>query len=103
MKHYSGKLQFWEWIKLPVGAGTFCPSPMLPSMPEMSFGLRRRTFCHADAGRFRKSLKIKITGKTSVPDPDPNPDPDPHVFEPRSGSIVRGVDPDPDPSISKQK
>jgi hypothetical protein len=81
MNHYSRKLQFWEWIKLPVGAGTFCPSSMLPSMPEMSFGLRRGggTFCHADAGRFRKSLKIKITEKTSVP--DPNPDPDPHVFE----------------------
>jgi hypothetical protein len=32
------------------------------SVPEMFFGLRSRTCC-ADAGRFRKSLKIKITGK----------------------------------------
>jgi hypothetical protein len=55
---------------------------MLPSMPEMSIGLRKGTFCHADEGRFRKSLKIKITGKTSVPDPDP----DPHVLS---------LDPDP--------
>ncbi len=38
----------------------------------------------------------------SVPDPDPNPDP--HVFGPLgSGPLVRGMDPDPDPSISKQK
>jgi hypothetical protein len=25
----SGKLQFWECKKSPVGAGTFCPSPIL--------------------------------------------------------------------------
>jgi hypothetical protein len=40
MKLSSGKLQFWEWMgKDPVGAGTFCPSPILVyyiSMLEMS-------------------------------------------------------------------
>jgi hypothetical protein len=29
MKLLSRKLQFWEWKKPPVGAGTFYPSPML--------------------------------------------------------------------------
>jgi hypothetical protein len=29
MKLSSGKLQFWEWKKTPVGAATFCPSPIL--------------------------------------------------------------------------
>jgi hypothetical protein len=29
MKFSSGKLQFWERKKPPVGAGTFCPSPIL--------------------------------------------------------------------------
>jgi hypothetical protein len=29
MKLSSGKLQFWEWKKTPVGAATFCPSPLL--------------------------------------------------------------------------
>jgi hypothetical protein len=38
-------------------------------------------------------------------DPDPNPDPsDPCVFGlPGSDPLVRGMDPDPDPSIIKQK
>ncbi len=32
------------------------------------------------------------------------PDPDPHVFRPSgSGPLVRGMDPDPDPSSIKQK
>ena len=35
------------------------------SMQEMSSCSRSRTFCSADAGRFRKNLKIKTTGKTS--------------------------------------
>jgi hypothetical protein len=34
-------------------------------MQEMSSSLRSRTFCRADTGRFRKSLKIKISGKTA--------------------------------------
>jgi hypothetical protein len=34
-------------------------------MQEMSSSLRSRTFCCADTGRFRKSLKIKISGKTA--------------------------------------
>jgi len=29
MKLSSGKLQFWERKKTPVGAGTFCPPPIL--------------------------------------------------------------------------
>jgi hypothetical protein len=29
MKPSSGKLQFWECKKTPVGAETFCPSPIL--------------------------------------------------------------------------
>jgi hypothetical protein len=33
------------------------------SVPEISSGLR--TFCRAVAGRFRKSLKIKIEGNTA--------------------------------------
>jgi hypothetical protein len=40
--------------------------------------------------------------KISVPDPDLNPDTDPHVFRP-FGSNPLGMDPDPDPSIIKQK
>jgi hypothetical protein len=39
------------------------------SMPEISFGLRSRTFCRAVARRFRKSLKIKITGNTAGDSP----------------------------------
>jgi hypothetical protein len=35
------------------------------SMPEMSSGLWTKTFCRTDAGRFRKSLKTKMTGKTT--------------------------------------
>jgi hypothetical protein len=31
----------------------------------MSSCFRSRTFCRADAGKFRKSLKIKMTGKTA--------------------------------------
>jgi len=31
----------------------------------MSSCFRSRAFCRADAGRFRKNLKIKITGKTA--------------------------------------
>jgi hypothetical protein len=34
-------------------------------MQEMSSCFRSRTFCRADAGKFRKSLKIKMTGKTA--------------------------------------
>jgi hypothetical protein len=34
-------------------------------MQEMSSWFRSRTFCHANAGRFRKNIKIKITGKTA--------------------------------------
>jgi hypothetical protein len=34
-------------------------------MQEMSSCSRSRTFCSADAGRFRKNLKIKMTGKTA--------------------------------------
>jgi hypothetical protein len=33
--------------------------------------------------------------------PDPNPDPDPHIFGP--DPLVKGMDPDPDPSVIKQK
>jgi hypothetical protein len=32
-------------------------------MQEISSCFRSRTFCRADAGRFRKNLKIKISGK----------------------------------------
>ncbi len=41
-----------------------------------------------------------INETSSVPDPNPDP-PDPHVFGPPG--LVRGMDPDPDPSIVKQK
>jgi len=34
-------------------------------MQEMSSCFRSRTFFRANAGRFRKSIKIKITGKTA--------------------------------------
>jgi hypothetical protein len=34
-------------------------------MQELSSCSRSRTFCSADAGRFRKNLKIKMTGKTA--------------------------------------
>jgi hypothetical protein len=41
----------------------------------------------------------------SVPNPNKDPDPqDPHVFgPPGSGPLVKGMDPDPHPSINKQK
>jgi hypothetical protein len=40
----------------------------------------------------------------SVADPDPNLDQsDPYVFGPDPDSLVKVIDPDPDPSISKQK
>jgi hypothetical protein len=51
---------------------------------------------------------IKYGSWHGVADPDPDP-PDPRVFgPPGSGSgfisqLVRGIDPDPDPSIIKQK
>jgi hypothetical protein len=35
------------------------------SMLERSSGLRSSNLRHSDAGRFRKSLKIKMTGKTA--------------------------------------
>ena len=38
----------------------------------------------------------------SVADPDPDP-PDPHVFDPDPDPLVRGMDPDLDPSIIMQK
>jgi hypothetical protein len=38
-------------------------------MQEMFSSLRSRTFCRADTGRFRKSLKIKISGKTAGDSP----------------------------------
>ncbi len=34
-------------------------------LSEVSSGCTSSTFCHSDAGRFRKILKIKITGKTT--------------------------------------
>jgi hypothetical protein len=68
MKLSSGKVQLWECKKPPVDTGTFCRSSILvfyvdSSMPETSSRLRIRTLCTADARRFRKSLKIKMTGK----------------------------------------
>ncbi len=39
------------------------------SRPEMPFGLRSCIFSSADAGRFRKNLKIKISGKTAEDSP----------------------------------
>jgi hypothetical protein len=38
-------------------------------MPEISSCFRSRTFSCADAGIFRKSLKIKMTGKTTIDSP----------------------------------
>jgi len=45
------------------------PGILHASMPEMFCGLRSGIFCCADAGRFRKSLKIPITGKTAGDSP----------------------------------
>jgi hypothetical protein len=56
--------------------------------------------------RVRRQLQTVFR---SVADPDPNPDPDPpdpRVFGPPgsgSGPLVRGIDPDPDPSIIMKK
>ncbi len=45
-----------------------------------------------------------LPGSVADPDPNPNPDPsDPYVFRPDPDSLVKGIDPDPNPSISKQK
>jgi hypothetical protein len=44
-------------------------------------------------------LQILKSFKTSVP--DPNLDPDPHVLG-HPDPLVRGMDPDPDPSIIKR-
>jgi hypothetical protein len=38
-------------------------------MQEMSSCFRSRKFCRADAGKFRKSLIIKMTGKTAGDSP----------------------------------
>jgi hypothetical protein len=57
---------------------------------------------HNTATVYRKQ-PIVNRGGGSVADPDPS---DPHVFGPPgsgSGSISRGMVPDPDPSIIKQK
>jgi hypothetical protein len=73
MKLFSGKWQFWEEKKPPVGAETFCPSPLLAFyIPPC-----RKSILASEAGpsavlfarRFRKSLKIKITGKTAGDSP----------------------------------
>jgi hypothetical protein len=58
MKLSTGKLQFWEWKKHPVGPGTFCPGILHSSIAGMSSGLRSGTFS-ADIERFLKSLNIK--------------------------------------------
>ncbi len=46
-----------------------------------------------------------MSDTTCVPDPIPDPDPpDPHVLGfLDQDPLLRGMDPDPDPSISKQK
>jgi hypothetical protein len=68
MKPSSGKFQFWECKKPPVDAGTFCSSPILVfDIPPCRKYLP--AFCCADAGIFRKSLKIKMTGKTAGDSP----------------------------------
>ncbi len=52
------------------------------------------------ASLWRSTSGARGSAATSVP--DPNPDPlDTHVFGP--DPLVRGMDPDPDPSIIKQK
>ena len=54
--------------KILVGAGTFYTSPILVIYILYAgrvFRPQGSTFCRADAGRFRKSLKIKMTGKTA--------------------------------------
>jgi hypothetical protein len=68
MKLSSGKLQFLKWNKPPVGACrnllSLAHTGILHSfMPGMFSGLRNKTFCCADAGRFCKSLKIKTQEK----------------------------------------
>jgi hypothetical protein len=59
LKLSSGKLQFWECKKL---ANT---GIIHSFMLERSSGLRSSNLHRSDAGRFRKSLKIKMTGKTA--------------------------------------
>jgi hypothetical protein len=64
MKLSSGKLQFWECKKLLVDDETFYSSPILGFYIPTC---RKRLPCfrRADAGKFRKSLKIKMAGKTA--------------------------------------
>jgi hypothetical protein len=68
MKLLSGILQFWKHKKPPLMLEHFVVRPYwyftLP-LPEVFSWLTSSTFCHSDAGRFRKILKIKITGKTT--------------------------------------
>ena len=61
-----------------VGAGTFYTSPILVIYILYAgrvFRPQGSTFCRADAGRFRKSLKIKISGKNpgDLPHGEENP------------------------------
>jgi hypothetical protein len=59
--------------KTPVNAGTFSSSTMLVfdffHAGNIFLLQAGRTFCRADAGRFLKSLKIKMTGKTAGDSP----------------------------------
>ncbi len=51
----------WCWIILYLAHTGILHS----SMPEMSSGLRSNAFCRPNAGRFRKNLRTKISGKTA--------------------------------------
>ncbi len=69
MKLTSGKLKFWEWIKPPVGAGTFCPAPILifyippcwKCLPASGAG----TFTSSEKGnRLKSSFTLDVFGKS---------------------------------------
>jgi hypothetical protein len=52
----------------PASAGTFCPSPILVFdilHAGNVFLLQEQDILPSNAGRFRKSIKIKITGKSA--------------------------------------
>jgi hypothetical protein len=66
-------LQFWEEKKPPVGAETFCPSPLLafyiPPCRKSLLALEAGPSAVLMQEEVRKSLKIIITGNTAGDSP----------------------------------
>ncbi len=65
---FLSKIAVLGMEKPPIGREHFVPRPCLyfTFLHAVNvFRLQEQTFCRADAGRFRKGLKVKITEKTA--------------------------------------